>query len=124
MKVSCFTYLRGLVIVYLYPFVLGTLKWVEKAGVSQCDVDLKFQTKRLTSKFFGYISKTESSIGTDFKVDYLFVNTKPQWIKFFFIYANRSPTSYFSCYSNSTLETTAYPQFNYKSSLIFKVHIF
>lgn len=108
-------------IAYLYPFVSGTLKWVEKAGVSQCDVDLKFQTKRLTSKLFGYISKTESSLGTDFKVDYAFVNTQPQWIKFYFIYANRSPASYFSFFSNSTLETTAYPQFNYKSSLIFKV---
>lgn len=89
--------------------------------MSQCDVDLKFQTKRLTSKLFGYISKTDSSVGVDFKIDYAFVNTKSQWIKFYFVYANLSPSTYYSFFANSTLQTTAYPQFNYESSLRFKV---
>ncbi|KAF5300365.1 hypothetical protein FQR65_LT00986 [Abscondita terminalis] len=100
--------------------IQGTLKWISKKGVSQGDVDLKFQTKRLTSKLFGYISKTDASIGTNLKLDYKFVNTKEQRVVVEVLLANRSTRTLMALLGDIKVETSAYPHFNFESALKFQ----
>lgn len=100
---------------------LGSLKWVTKKGISQCDVDLKFQTKRLTSKLFGYISKSDASIGTNLKLDYKFVNTREHRAILDFSLANRSTRTMVAILGNIRIETTAYSHFNFDAALKFQV---
>ncbi|KAK4871887.1 hypothetical protein RN001_016011 [Aquatica leii] len=100
--------------------IQGELKWVSKKGVSQGDVDLKFQTKRLISKLFGYISKTDASVGTNLKLDYKFVNTKEQRAILDVSLANRSTRTLMALLGDIRVETTAYPHFNFEGALKFQ----
>lgn len=101
----------------------GSLKWISKAGISQCDVSAKFKTKRLTSKLFGYISRTESSIGADLKLDYMFAQTKQQTVSLYAYLANRSRSTLVSVIGNSVIETTAHPNFNFNATFKFQVNL-
>ncbi|KYB29704.1 hypothetical protein TcasGA2_TC031518 [Tribolium castaneum] len=98
----------------------GTLKLVSKRGTSQYDVDLKFQTKRLTSKLFGYISRTEASVAANLKLDYKFAYTKEQRVMFAFSLANRSPRNLVDYRGACSLFSTSYPHFNFDANLQFK----
>lgn len=108
---------------YVKYSIIGTLKLVSKKGTSQYDVDLKFQTKRLTSKLFGYISKANASIATSLKLDYKFVHTKEQRVMFEFSLANRSPKHIMDIRGTCSLKSTAYPNFNFDAKLKFQVNI-
>ncbi|KRT82860.1 hypothetical protein AMK59_3749 [Oryctes borbonicus] len=98
----------------------GTLKWVEKSGISQSDVNLKFKTKRLTSKLFGYISKTDNSVGANLKLDYKFVNTRSEVVRLDFSLANKSKRIIAKYIGQAQVQTSAYPNMNLNASLQFQ----
>ncbi|KAF5274561.1 hypothetical protein FQA39_LY07173 [Lamprigera yunnana] len=100
--------------------IQGTLKWVSKKGVGQCDVDLKFHTKRLTSQLFGYLSKTDASVGSNLKLYYKFVNTQEQRAALEILLANRSTRTLTALLGDLRLETSNYPHFNFESALKFQ----
>ena len=106
---------------FLTRLISGTLKLVSKRGTSQYDVDLKFQTKRLSSKLFGYISKTEASVAANLKLDYKFAKTKEQRVMFAFSLADRSPKNLVDIRGTCSLFSTSYPNFNFDAN--FKLQV-
>lgn len=94
------------------------MKWIEKKGVSQCDVNLEFSTKKVLMKLFGYVRKSEASISTNLKLDYKFPKEKTESVKIEAELSNRTGTvnSPFQVKGNLKLESSAYPQFNFTSS--------
>lgn len=48
----------------------GNVKVTDKKGISQSDVNLRFETKKLLSSFSGYITKTEASLFTKMNCEY------------------------------------------------------
>lgn len=100
---------------------LGSLKLASKSGVAQWDVDLKFQTKRLMSKLFGYVSIQEMSIGTNLKLDYRFVNTQEQRVTLDFEAVNRSTRNLAALLGHVRVETTSYPHFNFDAAVKYQV---
>ncbi|XP_050313934.1 apolipophorins [Anthonomus grandis grandis] len=98
----------------------GTIDLISKKDISQYTVDLKFQTKRLTSKLFGYISKTESSIGIDLSLDYKFVNTREQRVSMTFRIANRSKKNLAKIIGDCDVQSTSYPSLNFQGNMTFQ----
>lgn len=76
-------------------------------------MDLKFQTKRLSSKLFGYISKTDASIATNLQLDYKFVGAKEERVVLNFSFANRSTRNLMAVIGNASLASTAHPHVNF-----------
>lgn len=97
-------------------FFTGNLKWIEKKGVSQCDVNLEFSTKKVLMKLFGYVRKSEASVSTNLKLDYKFPKEKTESVKIEAELSNRTVNSLFQVKGNLKLESSAYPQFNFTSS--------
>lgn len=89
--------------------------------MSQYDVNLEFQTKRLESTLFGYISKTDAMVATNLKLDYKFVNTKKHRVAFDFSLANRSSRNIVAIVGDCSLLSTAYPNFNFDTFLKIQV---
>ncbi|XP_030755989.1 uncharacterized protein LOC115882214 [Sitophilus oryzae] len=98
----------------------GSVDLISKRDIAQYTVDLKFNTKRLASKLFGYISKTESSVGTDLHLDYKFVGTKEERVSFKFSLANRSRKTLDRYIGTCDVESTAYPNFNFNTNVTFQ----
>jgi hypothetical protein len=96
-------------------FFTGNLKWIEKKGVSQCDVNLEFNTKKVLMKLFGYVRKSEASVSTNLKLDYKFPKEKTETVKIEAELSNRTLKSLFHVKGNLKLESSAYPQFNFTS---------
>jgi hypothetical protein len=97
------------------------LKWIEKRGVSQCDVNLEFHTKKVWMKLFGYVQKSEMSVSTNLNLDYKFPKTKMETVKIEAELNNRTIKSLYRIEGNLKLESSAYSQFNFTSSLSFFV---
>lgn len=89
--------------------------------MSQWDVDLKFQTKRLMSKLFGYVSVQEMSIGTNLKLDYRFVSTQEHRVTLDFEAVNRSTRNLAALLGHVRVETTSYPHFNFDAAVKYQV---
>lgn len=96
---------------------------LSKRGISQYTVDLKFETKRLHSKLFGYISTTESSVEATLYSDYKFYRTKEQRLTMKFGVSNRSPKNMVVIIGFCSLNSTAYPNLNIDSNVTFQVNI-
>lgn len=94
---------------------------MSKRGISQYTVDLKFETKRLRSKLFGYISTTESSVDASLYTDYKFFKTKEQRLSIKFGFANRSPKNMVVLVGFCNLNSTAYPNLNIDTNVTFQV---
>ncbi|XP_076260910.1 apolipoprotein lipid transfer particle isoform X2 [Rhynchophorus ferrugineus] len=101
----------------------GSVDLISKRDISQYTVDLKFHTKRLTSKLFGYISKTESSAGTDLHLDYKFVNAREERVSFRFSGANRSRKNLAKIIGTCELQSTSYPKFNFNTNVTFQLDL-
>jgi hypothetical protein len=97
------------------------LKWIEKKGVSQCDVNLDFHTKKVSMKLFGYVRKSEASVSTNLKLDYNFPKAKTETVKIAAELSDRTVKSPYHIIGNLKLESSAYSQFNFTSSLNFLV---
>lgn len=94
---------------------------LSKRGISQYTVDLKFETKRLNSKLFGYISTTDSSVEASLYTDYKFYRIKEQRFSIKFGFANKSPQNMIVLVGFCKLNSTSYPNLNIDSNATFKV---
>lgn len=92
-----------------------------KSGVSQWDVDLKFQTKRVSSKLFGYMSMQDKSLGANLKLDYRFAHSQEHRVILDFEAVNRSTRTLIAILGHLRLETTAYTHFNFDAALKYQV---
>lgn len=101
--------------------ISGAVKFVEKSGISQSDVNLKFKTKRLQSKLFGYVSRTDNSIGVNLNLDYKFVNRRSESVNLDLSLANRSKRIIAKYVGEAKVKTSAYPYMNFNTSLQFQV---
>lgn len=99
------------------------MKWIEKKGVSQCDVNLAFHTKKVTMKLFGYVQKSDASVSTNLKLDYKFPKEKLETVKIEAELSNRTVKYLYQLKGNLKIGSSAYSQFNFTSSLNFLVSI-
>ncbi|XP_066155546.1 uncharacterized protein Apoltp [Euwallacea fornicatus] len=98
----------------------GFVDLISKKDISQYTVDLKFETKRFSSKLFGYVSKTEYSLGSNLHLDYKFVGAKEQRVSFQSSLANRSKKNLVVFRGSCNVQSTAYPSFNFDSNATFQ----
>ncbi|KAL1492708.1 hypothetical protein ABEB36_010924 [Hypothenemus hampei] len=98
----------------------GSIDLISKKDISQYTVDLKFGTKRFASRLFGYVTKTDSSIGTDLNLDYKFVNAGEERVSLKFGLANRSSKNLPKFLGHLDVLSTAYPHFNFNSNATFR----
>ncbi|XP_018566495.1 uncharacterized protein LOC108907336 [Anoplophora glabripennis] len=98
----------------------GSIDLMSKKSISQYTVDIKFETKRLNSKLFGYISKSESSLEVNLYQDYKFHHTKEQRITLKFGVANRSRNNMVVVLGFCNLNSSAYPNLNFASNATFQ----
>lgn len=94
----------------------GTVKQITKSGISQYDVDLKFKTKRLNSKLYGYISRDDASVSSTLKFTYKFQNTKEHIVLTDFSLSNRSTKNIFVLHGDAKVTASAYPNYNFNST--------
>ncbi|XP_066586148.1 uncharacterized protein Apoltp [Prorops nasuta] len=93
--------------------ITGTVKNGEKNNVSQCDIDLTFQTKRVWSKLIGYIVKRNTSISGDFQLNYqLQKMPRKETLHLEVSLTNRSSKTLSHKAAELKLHSTAYPQLN------------
>ncbi|KAK9890371.1 hypothetical protein WA026_010464 [Henosepilachna vigintioctopunctata] len=97
--------------------IQGSVKLLTKKSISQYDVNLKLQTKRVTSKLFGYITKTPTTIATRLRMLYKFPTSKEQGIDFICSLANKSKRNIMDIQGTAVLESSSYPQYDFSSKL-------
>lgn len=90
----------------------GTIRDAHKNNVSQCDIDLNFQTKKIKSHVLGYIMRRTLSITGNVKVDYQLRNMKKETLQIEISLANRSSKTLTHKEVNLKLQSSAYPQLN------------
>lgn len=94
---------------------------VNKKGILQCDIDLNFQTKRLSTNLSGYVSKSDATLITKMIMTYRFLNESTEKINFEFKTSDRSSNIIKSYQSDLRLITSAYPQYNVEASIKLQV---
>lgn len=62
--------------------MVGMIKTVDKNNVLQHDIDLRFETKKMSSSAVGHVIKTETSLTTKMQYTYKFAG-KPEQTKDF-----------------------------------------
>lgn len=61
--------------------LVGTMKAVDKKNIIQYDININFETKRLKTKLFGYITQNnEVAISTKMKMEYMVRNQFLQFL--------------------------------------------
>ncbi|XP_077295548.1 apolipoprotein lipid transfer particle [Arctopsyche grandis] len=91
----------------------GTLKFAQKKGVSQCDVSMEFQTKKLASRLIGYVTWNGPSKGTKLRLDYQFLNERKETIRFDGLISNRELPVRKDFYGELGLQFSSYPHLNF-----------
>lgn len=97
----------------------GTVKIMEKNEINQCDVNLEFKTKKLSTKLFGYISRGSSSFSADLKLSYHF--STPEYVRVTLKWVNKSSKNLIQFNGEFSLDTSAYKHFNFESILKYQV---
>lgn len=97
----------------------GTVKIIEKNEIKQWDVNLEFQTKKLSTKLFGYISTGSNSFSADLKLSYQF--STPEHVRVTFSWVNKSVKTLTQFNGQFSLDTSAYKHFNFESFLKYQV---
>ncbi|XP_012280436.1 uncharacterized protein LOC105699757 [Orussus abietinus] len=91
----------------------GTIRNAQKNNVSQCDIDLGFQTKKLRSRVQGYILKRNVSLSGNVKLEYQLQGMpKRETLQLEASLINRSSKTLTHKAANFRLQSTAYPQLN------------
>lgn len=94
-------------------FVEGTIRNASKNNVSQCNVDLTFQTKKVWSKLVGYIARRNISLTSVFNLEYqLQTMPKKETVRLELSSSNRSSKTLTHKTIDLKLHSTAYPQLN------------
>lgn len=70
--------------------MVGLIKSVEKNNVTQHDIELKFETKKMQSSVFGHCIKTDTSLTTQMQYTYKLSGKKEEMIEIETELANRS----------------------------------
>jgi hypothetical protein len=101
--------------------MIGTVKILEKNNVTQYDIDLKFETKKMLSTAFGQIIRTENSLTTKMQYSYKFSGKKEETIEIDTELANRSQkfrerTEY---HGLVRFNSSAYENYNFDTKLSF-----
>ncbi|CAH1394070.1 unnamed protein product [Nezara viridula] len=98
----------------------GSISWVKKKGLSQCHIELDFQTQRFATVISGYGRLSEVSFATNIKMDYKFGTGSIETVKIELKLDNRS-TKFLTNYTTQLqLESTAYPEINFILSVKFQ----
>ncbi|KAK2581438.1 hypothetical protein KPH14_005113 [Odynerus spinipes] len=93
--------------------VSGAIRNAQKNNLSQCDIELTFQTKKVWSRLVGYIVKRNISLAGDFQLDYQFQKMpKKETVHLEITLANRSSKNVAHKSADLKLHSTAYPQLN------------
>ncbi|XP_039297130.1 LOW QUALITY PROTEIN: uncharacterized protein LOC111054146 [Nilaparvata lugens] len=99
----------------------GTLKWVDKKGIAQCDVALNFRTQRFEATAHGYIRVNEASFAANIALDYQFTvasvsapsnHQQQQQLRVEVKLGDRSTKRVQRVFGGLQLESTAYPNIN------------
>ncbi|EZA49996.1 Apolipophorins [Ooceraea biroi] len=91
----------------------GAIRNAHKNNVSQFDIDLTFQTKRVWSKLVGYIVKHNISLAGDFQLEYQLQRMpKKESLHLEISLSNRSSKTLTHKAAELKLHSTAYPQLN------------
>ncbi|XP_050528812.1 uncharacterized protein LOC126898616 isoform X2 [Daktulosphaira vitifoliae] len=92
----------------------GQYEWVEKKGISQCDINLTFKTARLDSTIVGYIKISDASTALNLLFEYTFDQSiNPETVKLEVKISERSTKALSSIQGNMQLESSAYPHINH-----------
>ncbi|GLH12109.1 Apolipophorins, partial [Gryllus bimaculatus] len=95
----------------------GTLQLIEKKGVSQCDVNLEFKTRKLESQLTGYVKRGEATVQLYLKLNYKFQNATDETVTLDASFTHRHSKSYTRAEGEIKIISSAYPKYNFKSSL-------
>lgn len=91
----------------------GAIRNAQKNNVSQFDIDLTFQTKRVWSKLVGYIVKRNTSLAGDFQLDYQLQRMpRKETLHLEISLSNRSTKTLTHKAADLKLHSTAYPKLN------------
>ena len=98
--------------------ILGIIRNQDKSNSSQCDIDLRFETKNLSSHVFGYVLKSNNSVSGNVKIEYRFhERSKDEVLQTEFSLINRSTKTLTYKAADMKLHSTAYPQLNIVAGL-------
>ncbi|XP_024879673.1 uncharacterized protein LOC112459670 [Temnothorax curvispinosus] len=93
--------------------ISGVIRNAQKNNVSQFDIDLTFQTKRVWSKLVGYIVRRNISLAGDFQLDYQLQRMpRKETLHLEVSLSNRSSKTLTYKAAEMKLHSTAYPQLN------------
>ncbi|XP_029160980.1 apolipophorins isoform X2 [Nylanderia fulva] len=93
--------------------ISGAIRNAQKNNISQFDIDLTFQTKRVWSKLVGYIVQRNISLAGDFQLDYQLQRMpKKETLHLEVSLSNRSSKTLTHKTAEMKLQSTAYPQLN------------
>lgn len=96
----------------------GIIRNQDKNNASQCDIDLRFETKNLASHVLGYVLRGNTSVSGNVKVEYRFhANSRDEVLQTEFSIINRSTKTLTYKAADMKLHSTAYPQLNIVAGL-------
>ncbi|XP_073994094.1 apolipoprotein lipid transfer particle isoform X2 [Rhodnius prolixus] len=99
----------------------GSIKWVDKKGVSQCDINIDFQTNRFETIIMGYLRLGEASFGTDLTMHYRFGDSGQLENVVLKLELMDKSTKFLKYYQGQlSLKSTAYPHISSITSLKFR----
>ncbi|XP_060856834.1 uncharacterized protein LOC132934536 [Metopolophium dirhodum] len=99
----------------------GQYKWVEKKGISQCDINLTFKTTKFDSTIVGYIKINDASTALNLIFEYTFDKAVTlDTIKLEVKISDRSTKALSSLQGTMQLESSAYPHINHVTSAIYQ----
>lgn len=98
--------------------MVGSIKILEKNNVSQFDIDLRFETKKMMSSAIGHVTKTGTSLTSKMQYTYKFSGKKEETIDVDTELANRSQKLRERAEYVGTIKfvSSAYKNFNFLSS--------
>lgn len=97
----------------IFLITSGAIRNAQKNNISQFDIDLTFQTKRVWSKLIGYIVQRNISLAGDFQLDYQLQRMpKKETLHLEISLSNRSSKTLTHKTADLKLQSTAYPQLN------------
>lgn len=94
-----------------------------KKGILQWDVDLNFQTKKLSANLSGYFSRSQASLGSKLMMYYKFVNESSEKIDVEFKISDRSTNLLMFKQFDVRMISTKYPQYNIEAKTKFQVSV-
>ncbi|XP_025406452.1 uncharacterized protein LOC112680523 [Sipha flava] len=99
----------------------GQYKWVEKKGISQCDINLTFKTTKFDSTIVGYIKINDASTALNLIFEYTFDKAITlDVIKIQVKVSDRSTKALSSLQGVLQLESSAYPHINHVISAVYQ----